>query len=136
MNQINHPRLLFSGSSWHLFTISWLYFAQGMPWGFLGIAVTNFLSAQEASLKDIAYIISMGTLPWTIKFGLGPIVDYITISKFGRRRFWIILSQLAMSLTLLIMYLYEIDQNNIFLLGIFIGTIMAPYGTIRYLMVP
>ena len=120
MNQINHPRLLFSGSSWHLFTISWLYFAQGMPWGFLGIAVTNFLSAQEASLKDIAYIISMGTLPWTIKFGLGPIVDYITISKFGRRRFWIILSQLAMSLTLLIMYLYEIDQNNIFLLGIFI----------------
>ena len=103
MNQINHPRLLFSGSSWYLFTISWLYFAQGMPWGFLGIAVTNFLSAQEASLKDIAYIISMGTLPWTIKFGLGPIVDYITISKFGRRRFWIILSQLAMSLTLLIM---------------------------------
>ena len=53
-------------------------------------------------------------------FGLGPIVDYITISKFGRRRFWIILSQLSMSLTLLIMYLYEIDQNNIFVLGIFI----------------
>ncbi len=120
MQSQDHPRLLDSGTPWHLFTISWLYFAQGMPWGFLGVAITNFLSAQEASLADIAYIVSMGTLPWTFKFALGPIVDFITISTFGRRRFWIVLSQIIMSIILMVMYFYKVDENSIYLLGVFI----------------
>ena len=87
------------------FTLCVLYAAQGMPWGFVTIALLSYLAGQGAGLAETAKISSLATLPWTFKVFWGPIIDRFTIRSMGRRRPWIVFSQLAMSATLLAMIL-------------------------------
>lgn len=86
-------------------TLCVLYAAQGMPWGFVTIALLSYLAGQGAGLAETAKISSLATLPWTFKLFWGPIIDRFTLRSMGRRRPWIILAQLAMSVTLLAMIL-------------------------------
>ena len=86
-------------------TLCVLYAAQGMPWGFVTIALLSYLASQGAGLAETAKISSLATLPWTFKVLWGPIIDRFTVRSMGRRRPWIIFSQLAMSATLLAMIL-------------------------------
>ena len=86
-------------------TLCVLYAAQGMPWGFVTIALLSYLAGQGAGLAETAKISSLATLPWTFKVLWGPIIDRFTIRSMGRRRPWIVFSQLAMSATLLAMIL-------------------------------
>jgi len=51
-------------------------------------------------------------IPWTIKFLLGPFVDGFTVLRFGRRRFWILLSQLLMILSLVPLFFIENGQYS------------------------
>ena len=97
MSSLNIPaysqtRVLSSASPWHLFCLSMLYLAQGLPNGFLGLALPTYLATQGASVADIGLLLSITMLPWTIKFLYGPFVDSFSLLKFGRRRFWILLS--------------------------------------------
>ena len=43
---MRNSRLLAYGSSWHLSSLSALYFAQGLPAGFLGLGLTTFLTVK------------------------------------------------------------------------------------------
>jgi len=86
-------------------TLCVLYAAQGMPWGFVTIALLSYLAGQGAGLEETAKISSLATLPWTFKLFWGPIIDRFTLRSMGRRRPWIILAQFAMSVTLLAMIL-------------------------------
>ena len=86
-------------------TLCVLYAAQGMPWGFVTIALLSYLAGQGAGLAETAKISSLATLPWTFKLFWGPIIDRFTLRSMGRRRPWIILAQFAMSVTLLAMIL-------------------------------
>jgi PAT family beta-lactamase induction signal transducer AmpG len=86
-------------------TLCVLYAAQGMPWGFVTIALLSYLAGQGAGLAETAKISSLATLPWTFKVLWGPVIDRFTIRSMGRRRPWIVFSQLAMSATLLAMIL-------------------------------
>ena len=87
------------------FTLCVLYAAQGMPWGFVTIALLSYLAGQGAGLAETAKISSLATLPWTFKVFWGPIIDRFTVRSMGRRRPWILLAQLCMSVTLLAMIL-------------------------------
>jgi PAT family beta-lactamase induction signal transducer AmpG len=86
-------------------TLCVLYAAQGMPWGFVTIALLSYLAGQGAGLAETAKISSLATLPWTFKVFWGPIIDRFTVRSMGRRRPWILLAQLCMSVTLLAMIL-------------------------------
>lgn len=78
-----------------------LYFAQGVPNGFVNIALAALLSQRGASPVQVGGILALATLPWTFKIFWGPIIDSYTLPIFGRRRPWIIFAQLMMALTLL-----------------------------------
>lgn len=78
-----------------------LYFAQGVPSGFVNIALAALLSERGASPVQVGGIVALATLPWTFKIFWGPIIDSYTLPIFGRRRPWIIFAQLMMALTLL-----------------------------------
>ena len=82
-------------------TLCALYFAQGFPWGFMTTAMVAYLAKQGLSVDDTGYLISMAVLPWTFKLFWAPLIDTFNYPAMGRRRPWIIGSELMMALTLL-----------------------------------
>ena len=101
LNLLTENRTLSSGTPWHLFCLSSLYFAQGLPVGFLFLALNTYFASKGASITELAVFSSLLLIPWTIKIFLAPFVDTFTIRKFGRRRFWILSSQIVIVCLLL-----------------------------------
>ncbi|MGB0515843.1 MAG: MFS transporter, partial [Poseidonia sp.] len=98
-------------------TLSLLYVAQGVPWGFITVTMVTFLAAEGADAGDLAYLLTLGTLPWSFKFLWGPIIDRFQIPELGRRRPWILIAQTGMVALLVTMLLVPDLTNNISLLG-------------------
>lgn len=82
-------------------TLCALYFAQGVPWGFMLTTLVNYLSENGLSTEDAGVLTSVIILPWTFKLIWAPFLDTVTYRPMGRRRPWIIVAQLCMALTLL-----------------------------------
>ena len=116
--ELIHSRLLSNGTKWHLSCLSSLYLSQGLSAGFL-LALTTYLATKGASLVEISLLLSITMLPWTLKIFFGPIIDSLTIKRFGRRRFWIISSQIIMILVLLPLIFIEVTAVSTLLIAIF-----------------
>jgi PAT family beta-lactamase induction signal transducer AmpG len=83
-------------------TLCALYFAQGIPWGFMLISLPSFLSYNyQIPDSDIGNLKAIILIPWSFKLIWAPLMDSFTIRSMGRRRPWIIGSELMMALTLL-----------------------------------
>ena len=95
-------RTLSSGSPWHLFCLSNLYFAQGLPNGFLFFALNTYYASQGATVAELAKFSSLLLLPWIFKGLFAPLIDSFTIRRLGRRRFWILSSQVVTIILLLL----------------------------------
>ena len=115
--ELAKSRLLSEGSAWHIGSLSAVYLSQGLSGGTL-FALTTFLVSIGASVAEISLLLSITMIPWTLKVFLGPIIDSFTLSRFGRRRFWIIVSQIAMMLALLPLTLIEIQEVNLTLIAL------------------
>ena len=98
-------------------TLSALYVAQGVPWGFITVTMVTFLAAEGADAGDLAYLLTLGTLPWSFKFLWGPIIDRFQILELGRRRPWILIAQTGMIALLITMLMVPDLTDNISLLG-------------------
>ena len=98
-------------------TLSALYVAQGVPWGFITVTMVTFLAAEGADAGDLAYLLTLGTLPWSFKFLWGPIIDRFQMPDLGRRRPWILIAQTGMVALLVTMLLVPNLTDNISLLG-------------------
>ena len=98
-------RTLSAGSPWHLFCLSNLYFAQGLPNGFLFFALNTYYASQGATVAELAKFSSLLLLPWIFKGLFAPLIDSFTIRKFGRRRFWVLSSQIVTIILLLLLTL-------------------------------
>ena len=72
----------------------YLYVMQGLPSGFALTALTNYLVAQGMTAEAMATFGAVVGLPWGVKFIWGPIIDRFQGSAMGRRRPWVLLSQL------------------------------------------
>ncbi len=83
-------------------TLCGLYFAQGVPWGFMLIALPSYLSYQyQISDDEVGALKAIILVPWSFKLIWAPLMDSFTVRSMGRRRPWIIGSELMMALTLL-----------------------------------
>ncbi|MEO5988536.1 MAG: MFS transporter [Candidatus Eisenbacteria bacterium] len=78
-----------------------LYMSEGIPLGFTATAVATQMRRQGVGPAEIGAFVGSLYLPWAFKWAAGPVVDSLTVSRFGRRRFWILLMQGLMILTLL-----------------------------------
>jgi PAT family beta-lactamase induction signal transducer AmpG len=83
-----------------MFTLCILYFAQGLPYGFVTVTLASYLSQRGLPLDEIATLIAMTSLPWAFKWVWGPFLDFLRIPSLGNRRPWIILAQVAMAATI------------------------------------
>lgn len=76
-----------------VFYLCALYFAQGIPWGFVSVALVAWFVSKDYSTGEVSQITGMATLPWSFKFFWGPIIDRFSGSSLGRRKPWLLFTQ-------------------------------------------
>ena len=81
-------------------TLCALYVAQGIPWGFMTVTFVTYLAVEGVSAGELAFLLTLGTLPWSLKFLWGPIIDRFQYRQMGKRRPWILIAQTGMIIVL------------------------------------
>src|SRR4051812_30672841 len=84
-----------------LVELTLLYAAEGLPYGFFAQALPVLFRQQGASLSKVG-LLGLLYLPWALKPLWAPLVDTLHIRALGRRRCWIVLTQAALIIALLI----------------------------------
>ena len=79
-----------------LVVITLLGFASGLPLALTGQAMQAWLSLDGLDLKTIGFLSLVG-LPYTFKFLWAPLMDRFDLPWLGRRRGWLVLTQLALA---------------------------------------
>jgi PAT family beta-lactamase induction signal transducer AmpG len=98
------PVALSNNRSHRIITFCALYFAQGIPWGFMLLTLPSYLIDKYGDHfgdDEIGLLKAIILIPWSFKLIWAPIMDSFTIRSMGRRRAWIIGAELMMALTLL-----------------------------------
>lgn len=72
-----------------------LYLAQGFPQGIFFYAMPTWLAANGESTEVVAMAAAAASLPWSLKFLAGLVMDRYTWLAMGRRRPWLIGSQIC-----------------------------------------
>lgn len=72
------------------------YGAQGVSIGLFAFAIPAWLAADGASVAHVGTVIGAAMFPWGIKFLKGFVVDRFAWLPMGRRRAWIVGSQLGL----------------------------------------
>jgi PAT family beta-lactamase induction signal transducer AmpG len=82
-----------------LATLTLLFFAQGIPWGFFAITMPAYAAERGLGEAGVGALVAMSYWPYVFKWIGGPLVDSFTIPRFGKRRPWILFSQVMMGVT-------------------------------------
>lgn len=77
-----------------------LYLSEGLPGGFLMMAIATELQRRGMETAIYGAFVSLLALPWVWKFVMGPFVDNLRFKRFGARKQWIVLAQTIMLLAL------------------------------------
>ena len=88
------------GSIHRLAAVTFLGFASGLPLALTGQAMQAWLSVEGLDLATIGFLSLVG-LPYTFKFLWAPLMDRFELPWLGRRRGWLVLTQLALAAALL-----------------------------------
>ena len=105
----------------HLYLLLFsLYWAQGLPVGFMTHALPVILRMQGVSLAHIGGF-GLLMLPWSIKILWAPWIDRYGTQRFGHYRSWIIPTQLCSVLILIALSFLPIQalDQPVFLLTFF-----------------
>jgi len=95
-----------------------MYFAQGIPYGLMNIAVPAWLASQGVGAGQIASFLAIIILPWAFKLLSGPLMDRYQFLAMGRRRPWVLGAQLGMTLSFFGLILVDNPVEQIGLLMI------------------
>ena len=107
---VQSPRL-------RLLTVFLFYIAQGIPLGLFYVAVPAYMAKSGATPAQIAAVVGMTSLPWTLKLVNGFIIDRYTYLPMGRRRVWILGAQSVIVLGCLLGLLLQPAGQDVFLLS-------------------
>ncbi len=80
-----------------------LYFAEGLPYGFIYGTLSIYFRTLGMDLREIG-ILSLVGLAWTLKVLWSPLVD-----RFGRRFYWIVPSQIVIAVCIVILGFLKTD---------------------------
>ena len=79
-----------------LLVVAVLGFASGLPLSLTGQAMQAWLSGEGLDVATIGYLSLVG-LPYTFKFLWAPLMDRFELPWLGRRRGWLVLTQLGLA---------------------------------------
>lgn len=88
------------GALYRLVVVVVLGFASGLPLALTGQAMQAWLGAEGVDIATIGFLSIVG-LPYTFKFLWAPLMDRFELPWLGRRRGWLVLTQLALAAALL-----------------------------------
>lgn len=107
-----------------------LYVCEGIPIGVLFYTIPAWLAVNGISSSTIATYVAMVILPWSFKLILAPIMDRYTWLSMGRKRPWIILSQVCLFFSFIAFGMIDQPLENIRLLISF-GFIVSLFGAMQ-----
>lgn len=94
-------RNLLDSRSGRFLTFGVLYISEGLAYGFSANAIVTFMRQQQLSLDMIGTFSAVLMLPWAFKWAWAPVVDIVTLNRFGGRKAWILGCIAMMIVTLL-----------------------------------
>ena len=123
------PWILDSSRGLRLSSIFILYVAQGIPIGLFWYAIPAWMTANGADAVDIAWVLGLTALPWSLKFFNGFIMDRYTFLPMGRRRGWILGAQGVMVAVFLLAAAIHPTADQVLLLGLlgFLGNLATTF---------
>ena len=86
--------------------IALLGFASGLPLYLTGQTLAGWMRVEGVELKTIGFI-GLVALPYSLKFAWAPVFDRITPPFLGRRRGWLLITQLALAVAIAAMSLHD-----------------------------
>ena len=95
-----------------------MYFAQGIPYGLMSIALPAWLASHGVGAGQIASFLAVIILPWAFKLLSGPLMDRYQFLAMGRRRPWVLGAQFGMTLSFFSLVLVDNPAEQIGLLMI------------------
>ena len=95
-----------------LATFGLLYISEGIPLGFAVVAMSAYMRRQGLDVAQIGVFVASFYLPWAFKWAWAPIVDLVTLKRFGGRKAWIVLCQALMIASLYV--IAQIDHESYF----------------------
>ncbi|HEG42595.1 MAG TPA: MFS transporter [Phycisphaerales bacterium] len=110
-----------------IFTLCGMYFAQGVPFGFVSYVLASYFAGKGLDANVVANLTALATLPWVFKFVWGPMIDRYTYRAMGRRRPWILFAQTMMVVTIAALVLIPDVTTDLKMLGllVFIHNVFA-----------
>ena len=96
----------FSRSRKKYASIAWVSFASGLPLLLVGSTLQAWFTTSGISLMSIGLLSLIG-FPYLLKFLWSPVVDRVSWGRFGRRKGWMIITQVLLAVSLLIMSFYS-----------------------------
>jgi PAT family beta-lactamase induction signal transducer AmpG len=97
-------------ASRRLFAVLFLGFASGLPLALTGQAMQAWLAVDGVDIATIGFLGLVG-IPYTFKFLWAPLMDRFEPPWLGRRRGWLVLTQLAIAAALMWMSGLSIKDN-------------------------
>ena len=94
------PNLLASKKG-RLTAFFFLYVTEGLPYGFTSQVLVVQMRRQGLSTSEVGAFFATLSIPWMFKWLIAPFVDMFSSKRFGHRRLWILLMQIAMTACLL-----------------------------------
>ncbi|WP_120076355.1 MFS transporter [Aurantiacibacter odishensis] len=101
-----------------LLTLLLFYFTQGFPVGLFFYAVPTWMAANGSGTAEIASVVGISALPWSLKIINGFLIDRYTFLPMGRRRVWIIGAQGCIVLALLAGAVAYPEASDVILLSV------------------
>jgi PAT family beta-lactamase induction signal transducer AmpG len=78
-----------------------LYLAQGLAQGLFFVAIPSWLAVNGQPVGAIGSFIAAISLPWSLKFFIGAVVDRYAFLPMGRRRAWLVGAQACLIISLI-----------------------------------
>jgi MFS transporter, PAT family, beta-lactamase induction signal transducer AmpG len=82
--------------SWRLLSVALLSFSSGLPLGLVWIAIPTWLTRAGVDIKVVG-LLTLAQAPWSFKLLWSPSMDRYPPPFLGRKRGWILLSQVALT---------------------------------------
>jgi PAT family beta-lactamase induction signal transducer AmpG len=97
-----------------------LYVSEGIPYGFSSTAMVAFMRMEGLSLEQIGAFVAAIFIPWSFKWLWAPVVDIVTLKRFGGRKAWIVGCNAMMIGTLMVVASIDFAENFTLLLWMII----------------
>ncbi len=87
-------------------SVAWVSFASGLPLLLVGSTLQAWFTTAGVSLMSIGLLSLIG-FPYLVKFLWSPVIDRVAWGRLGRRKSWMILTQVSLALMLFTMSFFS-----------------------------